>query len=231
MAAGRGERFDAKKCKQFILVNGQPLLSYTVKKFLLSPLVDKIILVLPSLDYEKNLTWYQKEFLYGKSISICPGGQTRQQSVYLGIKYIEMTFHPAEDDILFIHDGVRPMIALEDIKNLLDMTKTYGASFLCERISDSLHQVDDNNFITNTLNRKKVVFAKTPQAFTFSLIKTLHEKAQESGIKVDDDASLAFIYHVPIKAITSSGLNLKITTKQDLAYFKLWLEKDGSSNI
>lgn len=175
----------------------------TILKFI--DLVDEI--VIPAKDDIKEHIINSK--IYSNKIKFCLSGETRQKSVYNGILACD------NPDIVLIHDGARPFIDQEIIKQTIKKTKEKKAVCVGVMAIDTIKQVKDGKII-KTLDRKEIFQAQTPQAFDFELIKEIHEKYKDNQTFTDDSSMVEFsgidVYHLEGK-IT----NKKITTKEDLS--------------
>jgi 2-C-methyl-D-erythritol 4-phosphate cytidylyltransferase len=147
---------------------------------------------------------------------VVPGGETRQASVYQGLLALEKAVDAC--DPVVIHDGVRPFVTREQIEACVSAAKQNGACILAVPAQDTLKQVkDDSTLIDTTLARHNVWLAQTPQAFTYALIRSAHERAHEDGVTGTDDAMLVERISHPVRVIPGSRMNFKITTPDDLA--------------
>ncbi|MFC1876334.1 2-C-methyl-D-erythritol 4-phosphate cytidylyltransferase [Thermodesulfobacteriota bacterium] len=211
VSAGKGVRMNRSTPKQYLLLQGKPVLCHTVMAFSKCPEVDEILLVVP----EKDIQYCREQLLSGlridTPIKVLAGGKRRQDSVFNGILSID-----DRDGIVVIHDGVRPLIRPEMISRCISKAKISGACILGVPLQDTLKMVDGDSLIQRTINRESLWTAQTPQAFHYQLIRDAHEAAAKSGFETTDDAALLERMGLPVSILLGTRDNLKITTNEDL---------------
>lgn len=215
VAGGSGLRMKHRLRKQYLLLGNQPVLSHTLQAFLRCENIHAICLVVPHDDIDfcrQNIL----PALSKKEISVVSGGQERQHSVYNGLCAIDA----AADDIVLIHDGVRPFVSSELISACIAGAAESGACIPGISAFDTLKQVSESGFIEKTPDRQKIRLAQTPQAFCYDLIRNAHDTARLEGVIGTDDASLAERLGHKVKLIPGSRLNIKITSPEDLMLAK-----------
>jgi len=215
VASGKGIRMEGTMRKQYLDLSGRPVLAHSIMTFDSCSLVDEIFLVIPREDVE-----YCKKKIISlldlkNHINLVHGGDKRQNSVYNGLKAITKN-----TETVVIHDGVRPFIQPEDLKECILVSKKYGACILGIPASDTLKRVNKSDIIETTLSRENIWLAQTPQAFKYDLIFKAHETAQRDGYVGTDDASLVERMGEDVKIINGGRFNIKITKKEDLAIAK-----------
>jgi len=212
VAAGSGQRMSGPIAKQYLPIGGAPILVHTLGVFNSSPLIDRILLVLSAGDF----TYCSAHILpcenISKEVTLVAGGSERQESVYNGL----LAAGCDPDDIVVIHDGVRPFLTLEQISDCVQTARAVGACILGLPVVSTLKRVDPSGIIRETVDRDHVWEAQTPQAFRFSLIKRAHEVARKSGWEATDDSRLLERLGTDVKIVRGSPGNLKITTQDDL---------------
>lgn len=209
LAGGKGKRMQSDVSKQFIIINGKPLLYYTIMRFVRCDLIDKIVLVLPKdeVDYcEKNIV--QKYSL--KVDMIVEGGKERQDSVRNGLNALTDT------DIVLIHDGARAFVSEEIINDGIKYAKRYGAAAPGVIPKDTIKVRDHSSFSKETLNRDELVAIQTPQVFKLQLIKECHYKIEADKIVVTDDTMVVETYGHKVYLFKGDYSNIKVTTPEDL---------------
>jgi 2-C-methyl-D-erythritol 4-phosphate cytidylyltransferase len=215
VAAGQGIRMKDTMRKQYLDLSGRPVLAHSIMTFDSCSLVDEIFLVIPKEDVE----YCQKKILslldLNNQVNLVCGGAKRQDSVYNGLQAINKN-----TDTVVIHDGVRPFIQLEALKECIIGSKKFGACILGTPASDTLKRVDKSDIIETTLSRENIWLAQTPQVFRFDLILKAHETARRDGYVGTDDASLVERLGEDVKIINGGRFNIKITKKEDLAIAK-----------
>lgn len=210
VAAGRGKRMGASTNKQFLNINNKPVLYYALKTFSNSKLIDGIIIVCPDngVDYcKKEIV---EKYKINKVLKIVTGGEERQDSVYNGLKAIE------DCEIVLIHDGVRPFVTNDIIKNGIKYAKLYGACTCGITSKDTIKIKNKEGFSSETPDRNTVFLVQTPQCFKYDLIMDCHQKLLEESIKVTDDTTVVEHYGHKVYLYEGSHRNIKITTPEDL---------------
>ena len=209
LAGGRGKRMGCVQSKQYIDLNGRPILYYTLKQFIDNDLVDKIILVVPEdeKDYCKNEVLNKYELIVDGLVS---GGDERQDSVYNALVELEGS------EIVLIHDGARPFVSQTIINNAIKYARIYKATAPGVSPKDTIKIKDENNFSLDTLKRSDLVAIQTPQAFEFNMIYECHKKIKEGHIVVTDDTMVAELFGNKVYIYEGDYTNIKITTPEDL---------------
>ncbi|OCA97672.1 2-C-methyl-D-erythritol 4-phosphate cytidylyltransferase [Clostridium beijerinckii] len=209
LAGGRGKRMGYIQSKQYIDLNGAPILYYTLKQFIENDLIDKIILVVP----EDEKDYCKREVLnkYGLKIDdLVSGGNERQESVYNALEKLE------KSDIVLIHDGARPFVSQKIISDAVEYAKRYKAAAPGVMPKDTIKIKDGNNFSVDTLVRSELVAIQTPQAFDFNLIYECHKEIKKRCISVTDDTSVVELLGHKVYIYEGDYKNIKITTPEDL---------------
>jgi 2-C-methyl-D-erythritol 4-phosphate cytidylyltransferase len=211
VAGGYGLRMKKSQRKQYLSLAGKPIVAHTLSAFEKCRHINAIILVLPSEDINMVTRDILPLVELTKPIRLVPGGVQRQDSVFNGLKHID-----PQCQIVVIHDGVRPFVSPTQISDCILSAKEYDACILGIPAYDTLKKVTRNGEIEVTLDRKPIWLAQTPQAFRADLIKKAHLDARKNNILETDDAALVERLGIPIKIITGSRKNIKITTFEDL---------------
>lgn len=219
LAAGKGTRMNSKIQKQFLEVEGKPVIYYSLKCFQESPLIRDIILVTgeESLSYCKEKI--VKRFGFSKVKKVTPGGKERYDSVYAGLCACDNT------DYVLIHDGARPFVTEEILERTCLSVKETGACVVGMPAKDTIKISDRNKMVESTPAREKVWLVQTPQAFRYSLIKESYESIRckdMSGI-TDDAMIVEQESGVKVALVHGSYENLKITTPEDLIIAEAFL--------
>ena len=206
LAAGRGSRTNLDYNKVFYTFeNGQTVLNKSLSVFLSDDDCKQVVLV--CADYEKD--YVTEKYRYDSRIQIVTGGKTRQDSVYNGLQVVNQ-------DYVMIHDGARPFVDQEWIVNLKQTLETEDACLLMVPSVDTTKIVVDG-YVKESLERKLVYHAQTPQCFKTDLIKECHQLARNKQIEATDDAQLVeWFSKTRVKVVLSSFTNKKITLPEDL---------------
>ncbi len=209
VAGGKGKRMGTVQSKQYLNLNGKPILYYTIKSFLDCNLVDNIILVVPS----HEIDYCEMEILEKNSLKvnkIVAGGDERYDSVYNGL------IEAKGSDIVLIHDGVRPFVSKETIENAIKYAEEYGAAAPGVMSKDTIKIIDNNRFSIDTPNRSHLISVQTPQAFKFDLIYDCHKKIKNENVNITDDTMVAEYFGNKVYIYQGEYTNIKITTPEDL---------------
>ena len=218
LAAGIGSRMNNDTPKQFMLINGKPLLFYSLSTFNNHDQIDEVYVV-TNIENLSTVRGIIRDNNLKKVRDIIIGGKTRQESVYNGLKGIP---NVASDDIILIHDSARPLVTKEIIDRNIDACLVYNAVNTVIPVTDSLVKSEGNE----SVDRNKVLAVQTPQTFRYDLILKAHEEALKENItNAGDDASLVSRLNVNIKQVQGNKLNFKVTTMEDLIILKAILER------
>ena len=193
--------------KQYLLLKGQPILHYTLQAFEACEWVNSVTLVVP----ENDIGEARKKWDYKIVKNIVEGGKERQDSVYNGFKAID-----ADTDIVIVHDGVRPFVTPDLIRRSIEAAQQFGAVITAIPVNDTIKQVDDEDFVTRTVDRNGLWRVQTPQAFQYAILDQAFQKAVNDSYYGTDEASLLENAGIKLKIIEGSELNIKITRKEDI---------------
>lgn len=228
LAAGSGSRMQSNEKKQFMKINGKPILWYSLDAFEKSP-VDEMILVTSKDDIAYCKTEIVLKYGFKKVREIVAGGKERFNSVYNGLK-------AASGDIVLIHDGARPMITEDIIRRNIEEVKVNKACVTGVPVKDTIKIVEERR-VLETPKRDSLWITQTPQSFETLLIKDAYEKmmkqnertvagntATEKNIDVTDDAMVAEKYSdVSVHFVMGDYKNIKITTLEDIVIAEAFL--------
>ena len=207
-AAGRGKRIGASVPKQFLEIQGRPLLHHTLTVFASCKLIDYVVLVMPRADVdEMGEDWLNKYEIVRK---VVVGGEQRQDSVYNGFSSLE-----EGTDIVVVHDGVRPFTTPQMIIATVEAAQQHGAAITAIPVSDTVKQAVDG-FVKQTVSRDGLWRVQTPQAFQYRLLQQAFKKAKKDSYYGTDEGSLVEYLGERVKIVPGSELNIKITRKEDL---------------
>lgn len=220
VAAGQGVRMGTAQRKQYLTLCGRPILAHTLRAFDGCAQVAQIVLVVP----ESEIDYCRREIVPAAGLRhdplLVPGGTRRQDSVYRGLQSIT-----TPDDVVLIHDGVRPLVTQQLIERCIEGARQWGACIPVVPVTDTLKRIDARGAVTATVPRETLCKAQTPQAFHLALIQRAHQWAREHDIEATDDASLVERMGAPVHTIAGLPTNIKITSPMDLrraeAYFSL----------
>ena len=225
VAAGKGIRLSNTERKQYIALEGMPMLTRTLCAFDRCDLIDQIIMVVPKDDLDFCHTEILPAANAKKEVRLVIGGAQRQDSVYNGLHTIE-----SDDGIVLIHDGVRPFVKTEHIDACIKGARQNGACILGIPAFDTVKDVNAQDEIIQTRKRDTLWLAQTPQAFEVELIKKAHSVARQEGFIGTDDASLVERLGATVKIIPGSRSNIKITNQEDLNLARALLQISESDH-
>ena len=228
-AAGLGTRMASPSkrpaaSKQFTEIRGVPILVHTVRKFVSVPQVSEIYVALRKEEMSRTEDRLKKE-ISGKKLRIVEGGEHRQESVANALGAIQA----AADDVVLVHDAVRPFVDADIIGNVVQAAQKYGAAIAGLPAVDTVKQVDrtaEGAIITSTIPRERVVMAQTPQGFRYDVIKKAFDEALADGFVGTDEASLVERSGHDVAVVMGSPRNIKITTPADLELAELFMSQD-----
>ena len=222
LAAGQGKRMKTKVQKQFLMLQGKPLLYYSLACFQKSDEIQEIVVVTgkESIDYCRSEII--EKYGFTKVKSIAEGGKERYDSVYAGLEACS-----ADTDYVFIHDGARPFVTEDIIKRTKEGVIVYGACIAGMPSKDTVKIIDENNIVSATPERSRVWSVQTPQVFLYSLIKEAHDTARSVSMQgITDDAMVVEQYkNTPVHIVEGAYENIKITTPEDILVAEKILEK------
>jgi 2-C-methyl-D-erythritol 4-phosphate cytidylyltransferase len=226
-AAGLGTRMAAALPKQFLELNGLPILIHSLRAFAAVPRVTAIYVAVRRTEVERvraQVAEYAERFSFGDRVHVVEGGDNRQESVVNALAALNAT----EDDIVLVHDAVRPLIDTATIERTIDAVIEHGAAIVGLPAIDTVKQVErtaHGALITSTIPREFVVLAQTPQGFRCGLLKRAFAEATEDGFVGTDEASVVERAGHPVAVVPGSQVNLKITQPGDLALAEFYLSQ------
>jgi len=206
--------------KQFMLLDGSPVLLHTIRKFASTPAVSEIVVALRGEDLEWARDLIQKEG-FAKPVRLVEGGDSRQQSVENALATLAL-----ETQLVAVHDAVRPFIEHSVLEKVFAEAEENGAAIVGIVPVDTVKQVHRNK-IRQTIPRERLILAQTPQVFRFDLLKQAFAKAREDGFAGTDESSLVErLEQVEVSVIPGSDRNIKITKLSDMDLAKLFLAEE-----
>ena len=223
LAAGKGARFGSDIPKQFMPLCNKPVILHSLQMFEEMECIKSIIIVVLEdyIDYCIKITNGLQ-----KICNIVPGGNSRQKSVYNGIKAL----HCNDDDIILIHDGARPLVKTTDALSVAEAAYTHNAAVLASTATDTVKLSNSNLFAIKTLRREELYLAQTPQAFRKGILVSAHENEKDSEFSAYDDCHVVEKIGIKPKIVVSGNINIKITHSLDLELAE-FLMKKGSNNL
>jgi 2-C-methyl-D-erythritol 4-phosphate cytidylyltransferase len=230
-AAGLGTRMgksSAEKSgtsrKQFMLLDGSPILIHTIRKFAASDRVTEILVAVRADDREWVESMIQKEF--GRKVRVVEGGDSRQESVQKALAAL-----PPDTDLVAVHDAVRPFIDIETIHKVFDEAAATGAAIVAVPAVDTVKQVTrgtEHVRVRSTIPREKLVMAQTPQVFQYGLLSRAFSEARVDGFTGTDESSLVERLDIEVSVVPGSDRNIKITKPGDMELAHLFLREEAA---
>ena len=211
--------------KQFMLLEGSPILLHTIRKFVSSPSVREIVVALRAEDMDWVRDLLEREN-FGKPVRLVEGGDSRQASVENALA----TLAPGTE-LVSVHDAVRPFIEHSVLEKVFAEAEETGAAIVGIVPVDTVKQVHRNK-IRQTIPRERLILAQTPQVFRFDLLKQAFAKAREDGFAGTDESSLVErLEQVEVSVIPGSDRNIKITKPSDMDLARLFLAEEMAPRV
>ncbi len=228
-AGGTGQRMNSKSLpKQFLSIHGKPIIMHTILQFENSKNICGIVVVCLE-SYIAKLRDLLTEYGINKVMGVVPGGNNGQQSIYNGLNFLFERIKG--DDIVLIHDGVRPLIEHKLITENINCVKKNGNAITVSRAIETVVLVENDN-VTAIENREKCFYAKAPQSFYFKDIYDCHNKAvAEKRYNFIDSATMMQHYGYKLFTVLGDSNNIKITTQMDYFMFKGMLDSKELSQM
>ncbi|MCH5197663.1 MAG: 2-C-methyl-D-erythritol 4-phosphate cytidylyltransferase [Oscillospiraceae bacterium] len=221
IAGGVGARMHQDIPKQFLTVNERPVIIYTLEAFEKHPEIDSIAVVCIE-GWEHVLSAYAKQFGISKLKTIVPGGKNGQDSIRNGVFALEKEF--SADDLVLIHDAIRPMVSAEIISDNIRVAKKYGNAITVIPCAEAMLETNDGFVADGIYPRDRLKRTQTPQAFKIGDICDLHRRALEAGITNSvASCTLKMEMGEPVYFSAGSEKNIKLTTVDDIDIFKALL--------
>ena len=218
-AAGTGTRL-GKGSKALVRLNGRTALARAVSLFLAVEEVDRIVVVGPPTQLQ--VAQDEVEALHPqKPVVICPGGETRQQSVHAGLQALEGC------EFVLVHDAARPMATPALVRRVLAAAQQAGAAIPGLPPRDAVKRVEGHRLV-ESMDRSRMVLAQTPQGFRYQVLERAHFEAADAGLVGDDDAQLVMAAGHPVTVVPGEPANIKLTTLEDLALLEALIRAQES---
>jgi 2-C-methyl-D-erythritol 4-phosphate cytidylyltransferase len=211
--------------KQFMLLEGSPILLHTIRKFASTPAVSEIVVALRPEDIEwvRELLAAEK---FGKPVRLVEGGDSRQESVEHALATLD-----SNTELVAVHDAVRPFIEHSVLDKVFAEAEENGAAIVGIVPVDTVKQVHRNK-IRQTIPRERLILAQTPQVFRFDLLKSAFAKAREDSFAGTDESSLVErLDQVEVSVVPGSDRNLKITKPSDMDLARLFLAEEMTAKV
>lgn len=225
-AAGLGTRMGADTPKQFLALDGVPLLIFTLRRLAACPLITDFVIATRPEEIDSVTSSAEAEKL-SQPVAVVRGGDTRQDSVANALAEV-----PPESDLILVHDAVRPLVTRDQIERVIAEAEACDAAILGIPAMDTVKEVKraslptDVALITATIPRERVVLAQTPQVFRASLLLEAFARARQDGLSASDEAGLVERLGRDVHVVVGSERNLKITRPGDMELAEFYLRQE-----
>jgi 2-C-methyl-D-erythritol 4-phosphate cytidylyltransferase len=225
-ASGLGTRMGADTPKQFLELDGTPIVLHCLRRIASCPLVTDIVIATRADVLESLQSTVRKENIK-QPIRLVRGGDTRQESVANALREV-----PSDAEIVLVHDAVRPFVTVEQITRVIEEARKCQAAILGIPAMDTVKEVkraslpEDVALIIGTIPRERVVLAQTPQAFDAKLLREAFARAEADGVNASDEAGLVERLGRDVHVVLGSERNIKITRPADMELARFYLDRE-----
>jgi len=225
-AAGVGSRMGLDTPKQYAIIHGKTILEHSLSRLLAHPLIAGVVVAISTGDTLWPTLYASLSNTYDKPIIVVDGGKERCDSVLNGLHRLEQ--HIAANGWVLVHDAARPCVRLSDIDKLINQLLHHPVGgILATEVRDTMKRSTHQHDIIETVERKNLWHALTPQMFRLGLLKTALDKAKSRGESVTDEASAIELNKLHPKLITGCSDNIKVTRFEDLSLAEYYLKKQA----
>ena len=227
-AAGMGTRMGGETPKQFLELDGSPILLHTLRRLASCDAITEIILATRADEIQRMEERCRQE-KFRQTVHVVKGGATRQESVAAALEHVGDNV-----ELVAVHDAVRPFVTREQVSRVIDEARKCGAAILGVPAMDTVKEVkrsslpQDVALITGTIPRERVVLAQTPQVFLTKLLKEAFAKAAADGVNASDEAGLVERLGYDVHVVHGTERNIKITKPSDMELARLYLGLERS---
>ena len=224
-AAGSGSRFGAEVPKQYLPVNGRPVISWSIEALLAAPLRALVVALGPEDGHWPKLGWDNES-----RVETCAGGAQRQQSVLNALSSLQG--RAGDDDWVLVHDAVRPCVRADDIAGLIESTDASGrdGGLLGWLVDNALKRVDDSMAVLDNVDRRECWNAATPQMFRFGVLLDALRRAEADGTSHFDETAAVMAAGGSVLMVSCAKDNIKVTHEPDLALAGSILSRQKEAN-
>lgn len=225
-AAGLGTRMGAETPKQFLALDGVPLLLFTLRRLAVCPLITDFVIATRAEEIESVTSSAEAE-KFAQPVSVVRGGDTRQDSVANALAEVS-----PESEFILVHDAVRPLVTVSQIERVIAEAEACDAAILGIPAMDTVKEVKraslptDVALVTATIPRERVVLAQTPQVFRASLLLEAFARARQDGVTASDEAGLVERLGRDVHVVVGAERNLKITRPGDMELAEFYLRQE-----
>lgn len=222
LSGGVGTRMGLDKPKQYVEVNGIPIISYCLQTFINNNKTDALVVVCAS-EWQEYMQNQIEKLQSKKPVYFAVPGETRQYSIYSGLTVVDGI--ASVDDVVIIHDAARPLVSNDLINRCYDACARVDGVLPVIRVKDTLYRSVDGVNISSLLNRNELFAGQAPEAFRFGKYLDLHKRmSRDELLKINGSTEIAYKGGLNIKLIKGEDMNFKITTQEDLSSFTSIIE-------
>jgi 2-C-methyl-D-erythritol 4-phosphate cytidylyltransferase len=228
-AAGLGTRMGAETPKQFLELDGTPILIHTVRRIAACPQITDIIIATRA-DVLASLQAKLQAESFRQRLQVIRGGDSRQESVAQALQHV-----PEDAELILVHDAVRPFVTVEQISRVIEEARKCHAAILGVPAMDTVKEVkraslpEDVALIIGTIPRERVVLAQTPQVFAAKLLREAFAQAIADGINASDEAGLVERLGHDVHVVLGAERNIKITKPADMDLARFYLQRERAA--
>jgi len=222
VAAGRGTRMGAATAKAFLDLGGMPLAAHALRTLNRLPSLTSIVLVVTANQETRATEIVQRYGPWTSPVRLARGGAERQDSVAAGLAALD-----ADAALVLVHDAARPFVSLECIEACVAAAATHGAAIAAVAAHDTVKVADRDSVIIETLDRRRIWLAQTPQVFRTALLREAYLHARSNRVVATDDAALVEHLGHAVRIVPGEPANRKITTPDDLRWAEWYLQARG----
>ena len=233
LSGGTGTRLGSEIPKQYIEVNGKPIISYCMETLSKSAAIDKIVIVASSEWQQRIIEWLAEADIKDKFCGFAKAGDNRQLSIYNGLRLIkEELFHGAaadDEDYVFIHDAARPLLTEADIAAYVSAAQGHDGVLPVLPMKDTVYLSRDGKKVSSLLKRQEVFAGQAPEIFRFETYLKANERLITSSeiLNINGSTEPAILAGMDIAMVPGNEGNFKITTAEDLERFRLIISEQG----
>lgn len=230
-AGGTGTRMTGSdRPKQFLEVGGRPILVHTIERFAGHPQVDGITVVCLA-DWIERLERCMAGMPYVSKVSVVPGGDTGQESIYRGVRHIREMRGDVRDDVVLVHDGVRPIIDAATISACIQTVREHGGAVTVSPAIETIVSLGDDGRVASISDRSTCALARAPQGFWLHELASAHERARAEDLEFIDSLSLMAHYGRDAWAVEGQPQNIKVTTPTDYFACKAYMDMNDYGGL
>lgn len=222
-AAGVGKRMQADRPKQYLMIDGRPLIEYAISQLITEPHIEGVVVAIS----EEDEYWPELELSLAKPLWVAPGGVERCHSVLNALQ--ELSTHASDEDWVLVHDAARPCVRTEDIARLIaQLADDPVGGLLAVPVRDTMKRASSNQRVISTETREGLWHALTPQMFRFGKLRHALEQAIEDEALVTDEASAMELAGNEPLLVEGHADNIKVTRPEDLALATFYLQQQSN---